>query len=324
MKAAAYFPDICPNAIDTGVRSTDREHWLDARLQGWTASEIPALLGFNKRQSPTAVFAQKMGRALGNDDGAELMRWGNRFEAPILEEYRDRTGHDVEQVGALLQSRSHPFVLATLDGMDWTLGKPLEVKTFGWWASQEWDAKPGEVPRVVWVQVQMQIAVTGVDEIPVLALPLNERKLRVITVEKHREFQSLALEVLEDHWHRFLKGHLPDSDGHDSTREALDKLYSRESGATVRLAEWWTELSDEYAELNVQAARIRTRKQEITNLLRSELGEASYGDVGDGRRWSLHRAAGPTHECSACGHIDQGLGSRRPRLSGTKDEDETR
>jgi putative phage-type endonuclease len=313
------FADLCPNAIDTGARSDDREAWLAARMQGWTASEIPALLGFNKRKSPLAVYAAKMGRAIDQGGDDEFLRWGNRFEAPILDEYRDRTGHDVDQVGALLQARSHPFILATLDGMDWTIGKPLEVKTFGWWASEEWDAIPGEVPKAVWVQVQVQIAVTGVDEIPVLSLPLNERKLRVLSVARHAEFQKFALVVLEEHWERFKRGLLPSVDGHETTRLALDAIYSESSGSTITLSQPWAELTDEYGALTATERVAKKRKDEIKNLLRAELGEAGYGLVGDGRQWSLLNAAGPSHECSKCGNVDRGKGSRRPRLSGEKE-----
>jgi putative phage-type endonuclease len=313
------FAELCPNAIDTGGRSDNREAWLEARKLGWTASEIPALLGFDKRRSPLAVYAAKLGRAIEmhNEDSLELMRWGNRFEKPILEEYAERTGHNVEQVGALLQSRSHPFVLATLDGVDWTTGSPLEVKTFGWWVSQEWDAEPGEVPKAVFVQVQIQMAVTGVESIPVLALPLNERKLRVTPVKRHEGFIDLALGKLAEHWERLQSGNLPE--GHETTRLALDAIYAESSGSTITLSQPWAELSDEYGALTATERAAGKRKNEIKNLLRAELGEAGYGLVGDGRQWSLLNAAGPSHECSSCGNVDRGKGSRRPRLSGEKE-----
>jgi putative phage-type endonuclease len=314
------FQDACPNALDTGARSDNRAAWLSARTLGWTASEVPALLGFDKRRSPLAVYAAKLGRAIEmhSDDDLELMRWGNRFEKPILEEYGERTGHHVEQVGALLQSRSHPFVLATLDGMDWTVGSPLEVKTFGWWVSQEWDAEPGEVPKAVFVQVQIQLAVTGAESIPVLALPLNERKLRVTPVKRHQGFIDLALGKLAEHWERLQRGHLPEPDAHETTRLALDALYANSNGDTVRLSASWPELTDEYEELNGVIRKSEKRKDLIKNQLRYELGEAGYGDVGDGRRWSLLDAAGPSHTCSSCGNVDRGKGSRRPKLSGKK------
>lgn len=311
---------LAPGASDTGVRSDDRERWLAERLSGWTASEVPALLGFDRRRSPLAVYAAKMGRAvdLHTEDDLELMRWGNRFEAPILDEYRERTGHDVEQVGALLRSKSHPWLLATLDGVDWTTLQDLEVKTFGWWASQDWEAEEGGIPRYVFCQVQMQLAVTALDSALVLALPLNERKLRVLPVERHAEFQELALAELEEHWERFQAGHLPEPDGHESTRLALDAIYSRADGSVVRLAEEWASLTEEYQLLGEVNRRNDKRRDEIKNQLRADLGSASYGEVGDGRRWSLLESAGPSHTCTSCGHIDRGQGSRRPRLSGKK------
>lgn len=322
------FAELLPDAIDTGVRSFDRDlrnfdrqAWLDARLSGWGASEVPALLGFDKRKSPLAVYAEKMGRSLNShtDKQLELMRWGNRFELPILEEYAERTHHQVEQVGALLRSKKWPWMLSTLDGFDWTEGTALEVKTFGWWASQDWEAeKEGGVPRYVFCQVQMQLAVTGLSVIPVLALPLNERALKVIPVERHQDFLDIAIEELDAHWDRFQRGHLPEPDGHETTRDALDAIYSKSSGETITLGPAWVELSDEYERLNAEVRAADKRKELIKNTLRAELKDAGYGAVGDGRSWSLLNAAGPRHTCSSCGHVDRSEGGRRVRLSGKK------
>lgn len=322
-KKARRIETIAPRAINTGITSNERERWLAERFTGWTASEIPALLGFDKRKSPLAVYASKMGRAtdIHTEDDLELMRWGNRFEKPILDEYAERTGHEVEQVGVLLRSKEFPFILATLDGADWTAKQALEVKTFGWWASDDWEStKTGDVPKYVFVQVQMQLVVTGLAMIPVLALPLNERKLKVFEVKAHAEFQHYAIDELGIHWQRFQAGQLPEPDGHETTREALDALYSKSNGLVVELPGEWGELTDHYQSLSKQEREAKAGKQVILNKLRAELGDAGYGHVGDGRRWSLLDAAGPSHTCSACGHVDRGKGSRRPRLSGDKDE----
>jgi len=309
---------ILTKATPTGVVSTDREKWLNARMHGFSSSDTAALLGFDPDKSPLAVYAEKLGKPIKEPtpELQELMDWGSDFEAPILARYGRRTGHRVVQSGALLRHTVHPFLLQTVDGFDLDEGRQLEVKTYGDGfrvVRDKW--KDEQVPQRVICQVQHQL-LFGQKDVKLLALPLNERKLRIQLITPHPEFQAFMVAQLAEHWDRLKRGHLPEPDGSESARDALQAIYAGADGTTVQLPEGWPERTDEYSQLSKLLRQGEERRDEIKNELRAALGSASYGKVGDGRQWSLLEQAGPSHKCSECGHVDRGKGFRSPRLSG--------
>lgn len=309
---------IAPKAIDTGIRSTDREKWLNARMHGFSSSDTAALLGFDPDRSALAVYAEKLGKPIKEPDAElqELMDWGSDFEAPILHRFARRSGHNVIQSGALLRHADHPFLLQTVDGFDLTAQRQVEVKTYGDGfrvVRDKW--KDEQVPQRVICQVQHQL-LFGQEAITLLALPLNERKLRIQRIDPHPEFQAFMLTQLAEHWDRLKRGHLPEPDGSESARDALQAIYAGADGTTVQLPEGWGARTDEYSQLSKLLREGEKRRDEIKNELRAALGNASYGKVGDGRQWSLLEQAGPSHRCTACEHVDRGKGFRSPRLSG--------
>jgi putative phage-type endonuclease len=313
-----HLSHILPKAIDTGVRSTEREAWLNARMLGFSSSDTAALLGFDQDKSALAVYAEKLGKPIKEPsvELQELMDWGSDFEAPIIARYGRRTGHRVMQSGALLRHSEHPFLLQTVDGFDLDEGRQLEVKTYGDGfrvVRDKW--KDEQIPRRVICQVQHQLLFGQVD-VKLLALPLNERKLRIQVIVPHPEFQAFMLAQLAEHWDRLKRGHLPEPDASESSREALNAIYANADGSTVDLPAGWDATTDEYSKLSTLLRQGEERRDQIKNDLRAALGSASYGKVGDGRKWSLLEQAGPSHKCSECGHVDRGKGFRSPRLSG--------
>ncbi len=313
-----HLAHIVPKAIDTGVRANDRAAWLNARMNGFSSSDTAALLGFDPDKSALAVYAEKLGKPIKEPsvELQELMDWGSDFEAPIITRYGRRAGHQVMQSGALLRHAEHPFILQTVDGFDLDEGRQLEVKTYGDGfrvVRDKW--KDEQIPRRVIVQVQHQLLFGQVD-VKLLALPLNERKLRIQVITPHVEFQAFILEQLAEHWDRLKRGHLPEPDASESARDALNAIYAGADGSTVDLPAGWDATTDEYSKLSKLLREGEERRDQIKNDLRAALGAASYGKVGDGRKWSLLEQAGPSHKCSECGHVDRGKGFRSPRLSG--------
>jgi putative phage-type endonuclease len=309
---------ILPKAQPTGVLSTDRPAWLNARMQGFSSSDTAALLGFDTDRSALAVYAEKLGKPIKEPSAElqELMDWGSDFEAPILARYGRRTGHRVVQSGALLRHTEHPFLLQTVDGFDLDEGRQLEVKTYGDGFRVVRDKWKGEqIPQRVICQVQHQL-LFGQTDVMLLALPLNERKLRIQVIAPHPDFQRFMLDQLAEHWDRLKRGHLPEPDSSESAREALNAIYANADGSTVDLPEGWVDLTDEYSKLSKLLREGEERRDQIKNDLRAAIGSASYARVGDGRKWSLLEQAGPSHKCSECGHVARGKGFRSPRLSG--------
>ena len=89
--------------------------WLELRRQGIGGSDASVVCGINKYKSPIELFMEKTGQ-LPHQEAGEVAYWGTRLEGVVRDEFTLRTGIEVTPVTEILQSETHPFMLANLDG----------------------------------------------------------------------------------------------------------------------------------------------------------------------------------------------------------------
>jgi len=92
------------------------EDWLEYRKLGIGGSDASVVCGINQYKSPVELYMEKMGMSPHQEAG-EATYWGNRLENLVKEEFTLRTSIEVTPVNQILQSESHPFMLANLDGI---------------------------------------------------------------------------------------------------------------------------------------------------------------------------------------------------------------
>jgi len=152
---------------------TDRDSWLNARLDGIGASDSSAVLGISPWTSVDELWdlktRKKKQRDISNNmavkygiDAEPLIREFVKLDFPFLKvEYH---GMDI------LKHDTYPFIMATLDGelTDTRFKKKrkgaLEVKTGGYRSKadlEKWDN--GQIPIYYFSQICQQLAVTGWD-----------------------------------------------------------------------------------------------------------------------------------------------------------------
>lgn len=310
--------EVFPGAMDTGLRSTDREPWLQARRQGWTATDSPALLGVSPNKSALKVHAEKLGLDGGDEHrpeaAREIMRWGLLLEEPILRELGHRLSHDVRPLGALLASREHAGLLATLDGLDLTDGDGVEVKTFSTWGSfVRWDEG---LPLHVQIQVQHQLLVTGKPAQWVTFLPLPQRRLGFVKVKAREDFHGYLLEELAKHSRMLEQGDLPEPDGSDSSAEALRDLYPRDDGSVIELGPQWADLTRQYVEARARRLADEKTEKRIKQMLLGSLGVASFGKLPEELgHWSSKLVEPSASVCDHCKHETPNTAYRKANYS---------
>lgn len=147
----------------------DRLPWLRMRHRGLGASEVGAALGFKPGWTSQDVWEEKTGPAPVEDVVLnEAAEWGKALEDPIAREVARRhpqLGKLVPSPG-LLRHREHPWMLATVDRLLAPSGQRyapvhavLEVKAVSVRGfKRDWN---DGVPPAVFLQVQQQLAVTG-------------------------------------------------------------------------------------------------------------------------------------------------------------------
>lgn len=199
--------------------------WHEQRRQGIGSSDAAAIAGLNPWRSPYAVYVEKAeGISLGEENAAT--EWGLRLEETIAAKFAEDTGHYVWQPAPLAHP-VHEWMLANVDRLvaasDHNSGPIglLEIKTAGAHMRAEWEAGP---PDSYVVQVQHQLAVTGLDKAWITAL-IGGRDYRVYEIARDDELIDTLIAVEAEFWRRVLDRDPPPIDGASSTTDAIRALY---------------------------------------------------------------------------------------------------
>lgn len=264
----------------TGVCDGDREKWLELRRSMITASDFAALLGEDSYRDALSVYADKVTpRELPQvEDINTGMFWGRVLEQPILTKVAQHYGWAYRPGGALLRSRKYPFIGATLDaeidrhdGLGWGVNecKNSEIHRY-------WDEETEATPLNVLIQCQTQMLVTGAPFDQVIAL-LSRYRLVKIPLDPDEKFHGILAEVGEEFMERLAKLDPPPATA--LSAKALKRLFPREDGTHVALGPEAAEWTRELEEIAGQLKTLKGRQDEIKNLLRQQIGEASFGDL---------------------------------------------
>ena len=265
-----------------------RESWLQDRMSGIGASESPAVLGLSPWKSPFQLWAEKTGHVEPDSlEGNEPAEFGIRLEKPIAEAFADRTGREVNMWPAfqLVRDPATPWLTCTPDATQEVPDRDtglVQIKTASAYKSADW---ADGIPLMYLVQVNHEMMVTGYSWGTLVVL-IGGQKLRYFDFERNDRFIEALLPKLAAFWKCVETRTPPEVDGSLATAKILARLHPEDTGETVMLpveASEWTE-QIESAKEAIKAAE--AAKVAAENLLKSKLGDASYGLLPDGSRWS--------------------------------------
>ena len=264
----------------------DREAWLAARRSGVGASDAAAICGLDAWRSPMAVWLDKVG--LGDDTENAAMRWGQRLEGVVADEFAEQ--HPELSLSApvgIYQHATHDWMLASPDrivALADAPGEPralLEIKTAGQYVADKW---ADGVPDAYQVQVQHQLAVCGLDRAWVAVL-IGGRDYRTLEVARDDAALDALIDIEQEFWEgHVLTGEPPPVDGHESTTDALKRLYADARADTeVDLPADARDLLDRLRLAKAERKAVEDTVGELENQLRAWLGTATAGTL-DGRQ----------------------------------------
>jgi putative phage-type endonuclease len=262
--------------VDT--RTLDRRQWLEVRRGGIGSSDAAAAVGLNPYKSALALWMEKTGRAVEQEDAAEDMDdpryWGTLLEPYVAAAYQRKTGRKVRKLNAVLQHPTFPFMLANLDreivgDLDVQV---LECKTAGEFGVRLW--KDG-VPEYIQLQVQHQLAVTGKQAADVAVL-LCGQHLAVHRIERDNDLIARLILLETRFWEHVEADTPPPADGSASAGQALRQLYpgndtSLDFTGHPALNQAFDTLLGLRAELDLRQAEAEQLKQTI----QAAMGDAS-------------------------------------------------
>lgn len=264
------------------------EQWLEKRrVSGIGASESAVILGLSPWSSPFELYGQKIG-LIDATEQTEAMKWGLILEGPILKEFAKETGREVWPWGELLQSKEHPFLIATPDGRQAAKNRDslgvVQVKTSAYRAA-DWE---NGVPPHVYCQMQHEMAVTGHTWATAVVL-LRGSKLLWSDVERDDKFiNETLIPAVNDFWKRVVAQEPPpEVDGSEATKKALAAIYPQDNQETIELDGHFLDLHFERGQLAEHKRNVETSLREIDNKFRAAIGENTFAQLSNGARYSL-------------------------------------
>jgi predicted phage-related endonuclease len=238
-----------------------------------------------------------------NLDEIEYVEWGSVLEEPIAKKYVSVTKRLLIDHGRhdFRISTDYPWMGCTIDREIFPIEGhegpgDLSIKNAGEFKRRDWEDEP---PLPYQVQLQHELAVTGW-QWGSFAVLIGGNKFHWCDVERNDSFISALVEQEEAFLDRVKRGDPPPADASDSAKHVLSKLYAKDTGESVRLADECLRWADEWRSAKKCIVEYEKSKQLAENKLKEAIGNASIGILPDGTAisWKLqHRSAYTVDAC---------------------------
>jgi len=265
---------------------SERARWLAERVNGIGASEVPALIGLSRWQTPLSLYAQKIGAAPIEDDRPEYVEWGNRLESVIIDVFAERTGRRVEESGLLYAHDEWPWARATFDAFVNEPGYeryPMEAKTSSAFRAEEW---ADGAPPVYIAQLHWQMFVAKAARKASIADLIGGQRMVWDDVPRDESLIERLFYAAKDFWRCVQTRTPPPADGTEITRDALRLLYPKDTGEVRLLPASLLEVADVLEFTKAEAKKTDEVRLMAENTIKAAMGDAMFGVLPDGRRFS--------------------------------------
>lgn len=189
------------------IRPSSHEEWLKAREEGIGASEVGAILGLSKYDTPFSIWLKKT-KQVEPEPENEAMLMGHLLENAVAQRWEIETGEKVIKASAadiIYVHPEFPYMRVTPDRIVKGRKKLLECKTTAMDISED-------NPPVYWIaQVIFQMYVTGIHQAD-LAWLVNGRHFGYTHIDYDEEFAEFIAAKVTEFWNEnVLGGKEPDA-----------------------------------------------------------------------------------------------------------------
>jgi putative phage-type endonuclease len=277
-----------------------RDAWLELRRSGIGGSDAAAALGQSRHKTMFQLYQEKKG-ALDDDiaspEAAERMRFGQRMEAVIADEYAERFGVKLRRHHRVAHHARYAYMLANYDRTIDGRREGFEAKNvdalsyrFGEWGEPGSD----EIPPEYMLQCAHYLAVSGYD-VWHLAACIGGNRLAVYHIERDAEMIELIEEGEATFWQHIERNEAPPLDyQHPTAIPMLKKLYPNTNGQTIKLPAEASALHYTKLDFDEQEKLMHAGSEAARARLLHMMGDASIGLLPNGgsyRRKVIERKA---------------------------------
>lgn len=256
-----------------GTPEEVNSQWLEARKNGIGGSDAAAVVGQNDYATPYTVWLEKTGRIDPPDlSDKESVYWGAVLEDVVAKEFAKRhPEYKVKRINALLQSKDHPFMQASLDRIitDENGNKGvLEIKTAGERRKADWG---DEVPDYYLPQVTHYLAVTGFSFFAVAVL-IGGQSYKEYICQRDEEDVDCLIQEEQKFWGYVTMDDMPPVRGGQAEANALLEMSPQEDNEYVEVLDQDFPQVQELHSVNEQIKVLEDHRSELANAIKQKIG----------------------------------------------------
>lgn len=261
------------------TKGMERSEWLKWRTKGIGGSDVSIIAGLNQYKSIYELWQEKTGQIELKEAENDFAHFGSLLEPVIKQEFMKRTGLKVRAKNILMQSSTHEFMIADVDGVINENGETciFEAKTAIEYKRDVWEE---EVPLPYQLQVQHYMAVTETKKAYVAAL-VGGSGFFYHVIHRDDDMIRQIIEMEKEFWETcVIGGAEPVADGSEATTVWLRDNYRNSNGNSIELPEETLDIFSQYDEVSQQLDELMTRKEALANQLKSYLKDNEAGFIG--------------------------------------------
>lgn len=255
--------------MNTIIRPSSHEEWLQVRQSGIGSSEIATIVGLNPWETPYQLWRRKM----GIDEPKEetfAMKAGHYLEDAVSMFFHDETGNEIIKSSAgdwIIRDNERPFLQVSPDRTFWLKDAPhnkenkgiLECKT------TQMRIDGDDIPKHWFCQLQMQLGVAGLTH-GALAWLSSGREFGYKTINFVPSFYQWLTDEAEKFWNDYVVARVepPVTD----VRDALMKYGSHVESKCVEVSDEQFSLYQDLRDVKSKIKALEEQKEMLENSLK--------------------------------------------------------
>ena len=256
------------------LSETGREKFLELRRLGVGGSDVSAVCGLSKYVTPFQCYLSKVDPTFIIEESFP-MRWGQRIERAVMEEFETQSGVLVCAWPVMLESKAFPFMRYSPDGICFEGGLPglYEGKSTG--RKSYWES---DVQTHATLQVQHGMAVTGFSY-AYIACVIGNSELVWLRIERDEALIARLIEIEAKFWEGVKNLTPPNIAAGDE--DALRALYPAAIDAELLMPDAYEPLFLRYSQLKQLEKAAGEAKTHYEAQLKALIKDSSGARCGD-------------------------------------------
>ena len=277
--------------VGSSMDALERGHWFLKRKQVVTATDIAAICGLSPYRSAFDVWLDKTRDDIPPDSTNAAMTWGNRLEPVVAAAYTEQYGIKVAKAEFIRKDFDGVPAGCTQDYVSEDGQINVEVKTAR--SGYAWgDPGSDQIPDYYLTQVTWQMGIAG-QRMTHLAVLIGASDFRIYNVPFDQTFFDSLLDRAREFWKLVLSKTPPQTDGSVACREYFSHLYRKGNKNLIQNpSQVLCSNAVKFFKLQKAAKFIEAKKEELTNVIISEVGEFGGVKIDGIGKLSIVRSAG--------------------------------